>query len=188
MAINRPGKTGGRLRTELACPFLVDCDRKVRVESCATHLFKEVLQYLLNGLPDWGRERLEDEFGRYATWVAEAVEGLRIDDPVPAACRGTGDPRLLERLTKMVGARPGMRFLDVAGDHARSLELTTDFPLPEPGHVRFQVRTSGADLTGDAPEDALQRGRHMLSPLYFAGQDVLTEIRLLSDAGGVRLS
>ena len=82
----------------------------------------------------------------------------------------------------------GMRFLDVAGDQARSLELTTDFPLPEPGHVRFQVRTSGADLTGDAPEDALQRGRHLLSPLYFAGQDVLTQIRLLSDAGGVRPS
>jgi hypothetical protein len=77
----------------------------------------------------------------------------------------------------------GMRFLDVAGDHVRSLEPTTDFPLPEPAYVRFQVRTSEANLTGVAREEALQRGRHPLSPLYFAGQDVLTEIRLLSEAG-----
>jgi hypothetical protein len=77
----------------------------------------------------------------------------------------------------------GIRFLDVAGDHARLLEPTADFPLPEPGHVRFQVRGSSGDMTSDAPEEALQRGRHPLSPLYFAGQDVLTEIRLLSEAG-----
>src|SRR5216117_2599784 len=60
-----------------------------------------------------GRERLEAEFGRYATWVAEAVDGLDIADPIPAACRGTGDPLLLERLARSIAVRPGMRFLDV---------------------------------------------------------------------------
>jgi hypothetical protein len=77
----------------------------------------------------------------------------------------------------------GMRFLEVAGNELRSLQPTGDFPLPDAGQVRFHVRASAGNLTGEAPENALQRGRHVLSPLYFAGQDVLTEIRLLSEEG-----
>lgn len=60
-----------------------------------------------------GRERLETEFGRYAEWLAEAIASLSFDDPVPAACRGTGNPALFERLASHLGARPGMTVLDV---------------------------------------------------------------------------
>jgi hypothetical protein len=44
--------------------------------------------------------------------------------------------------------------------------------------VRFQVRTVDGIYSGVAPETALQAGRHPLAPLYAAGQDLLTEIRL----------
>jgi hypothetical protein len=41
----------------------------------------------------------------------------------------------------------------------------------------------GSDgFSGAAPESALRGGRHPLSPLYAAGQDLLTEIRLASDS------
>ena len=81
----------------------------------------------------------------------------------------------------LVAAGAADRFLEVAGDVAGRLDPAAGFLLPKVGHVRFQVRSGVGDGTADAPEDVLRRGRHLLSPLYFAGQDVLTEIRLLEE-------
>ncbi len=60
-----------------------------------------------------GRDRLETEFGRYSEWLAEAIASLSFDDPIPAACRGTANPALFERLASHLRARPGMTVLDV---------------------------------------------------------------------------
>ncbi len=70
------------------------------------------------------------------------------------------------------------RFRDVTADSRGLLQSTTDFPLPELGQVRFQARTGDGAWTGVATEEALRSGRHPLSALYAAGQDLLTEIRL----------
>jgi len=70
------------------------------------------------------------------------------------------------------------RFRNVTADSHGLLESTMDFPLPELGQVRFQARTFDGAWTGVAPEAALRSGRHPLSALYAAGQDLLTEIRL----------
>jgi hypothetical protein len=70
------------------------------------------------------------------------------------------------------------RFRTVAAESRGLLQQTDDFPMPDPGQVRFQVRTFDAAYSGVAPEAALQTGRHPLAPLYAAGQDLLTEIRL----------
>jgi cyclopropane fatty-acyl-phospholipid synthase-like methyltransferase len=59
-----------------------------------------------------GRERLEIEFGRHAGWIVEAIEALALD-AIPAACRGTGDPNLLEQLADAIGAQRGNFVLDV---------------------------------------------------------------------------
>jgi hypothetical protein len=58
---------------------------------------------------------------------------------------------------------------------------STDFSLPLSGRVRFQVLTVGGGRTAEATEDDLGHGRHALSPLFHAGQDVVTQIRLLSE-------
>ncbi|KQV74986.1 hypothetical protein ASC61_08235 [Aeromicrobium sp. Root344] len=60
-------------------------------------------------------------------------------------------------------------------------EPTTTFDLPGAGRVRFQLLTVGGGRTAEAAEDDLGRGRHPLSPLFHAGQDVITQIRLLSE-------
>jgi len=70
------------------------------------------------------------------------------------------------------------RFRTVAADSRGLLMQTEDFPLPETGQVRFHTRTADGDFTGSAEEAVLRPGRHPLSPLYGAGQDLLTEIRL----------
>lgn len=67
----------------------------------------------------------------------------------------------------------------VAASESRTLlQRTQDFPLPQPGEIRFQARTAEGGFTGAAAEQALRTGRHPLSPLYAAGQDLVTEIRL----------
>lgn len=58
------------------------------------------------------RLRLRAEFGWHAERVVEASVALRLADPVPAACRGSGHPELLGQLADAIGARPGLRVLD----------------------------------------------------------------------------
>lgn len=60
-------------------------------------------------------------------------------------------------------------------------EATSSFDLPDAGRVRFQLLTVGGGRTAEADENDLGLGRHPLSPLFHAGQDVTTQIRLLSE-------
>jgi hypothetical protein len=76
------------------------------------------------------------------------------------------------------------RFRTEANESRGLLQRTAEFPLPLPGEVRFQARTADGDFTGVAPEEALRSGRHPLSSLYAAGQDLITEIRLSTPDGG----
>ena len=77
----------------------------------------------------------------------------------------------------------GRRFREVVADSRASLVPTAEFPLPGPGEVRFHALLGDDRATAVAPEAALRAGRHPLSPLYAAGQDLLTEIRLASASG-----
>lgn len=61
-------------------------------------------------------------------------------------------------------------------------EPTTEFPLPAAGRVRLQLLTVGGGRTAEVAEDELRQGRHPLSPVYHAGQGVITQIRLLQES------
>ena len=63
-------------------------------------------------------------------------------------------------------AQPGMR-------------ATKDFPLPGNGRVTFYVVTDAGVFTAEAPEAEL-RSRHTLTNLYAAGQEIITQYRLIS--------
>ncbi len=51
-------------------------------------------------------------------------------------------------------------------------------PLPSIGRVIFYILTFSGAYTADADENELGEGKHHLSPLFYAGQDVITQIRL----------
>ena len=70
------------------------------------------------------------------------------------------------------------RFRTVAAESRGLLDRSEEFLLPEAGEVQFHARTADGDYSGGAPEAALKTARHPLAPLYAAGQDLLTEIRL----------
>jgi hypothetical protein len=75
----------------------------------------------------------------------------------------------------------GQRFRSVVADSRGLLVRTAEFPLPRAGDVRFHARIGQDRFTGVAPEATLRAGRHVLAPLFAAGQDLLTEIRLASE-------
>jgi SAM-dependent methyltransferase len=60
-----------------------------------------------------GRSRFEAEFGHYSGWIVDAIQQVGVEDPVVAACRGTGNPSLLEHLAADLAIEPGATVLDV---------------------------------------------------------------------------
>ena len=73
------------------------------------------------------------------------------------------------------------RFRTVVAENRNLLQRTGVFEPPSAGEVRFHARIGDDRLTGGAAEALLRTSRHQLAPLYAAGQDVLTEIRLTTE-------
>jgi SAM-dependent methyltransferase len=97
-----------------------------------------------------GRERLEAEFGVYARWLADAIATLIPKDPIPAACRGTGNPVLFEALADALLVTARTRFLDVGCG------------IGGPG--AWLARERGCHLIGvDVMEDAAAGARRLFS-------------------------
>ncbi len=59
--------------------------------------------------------------------------------------------------------------------------ITESTPLPTFGNVTFYLLTTNAVRTATAKEDDLGEQRHALSPLFNAGQEVITQLRLVSE-------
>lgn len=68
-------------------------------------------------------------------------------------------------------------------DHLNALTPATTTPLPAPGRTRFHVLTDRGILAAEASEDDLGEGRHALSPLFYAAHELITEMRMVDEAG-----
>jgi hypothetical protein len=80
------------------------------------------------------------------------------------------------------GARPGVRasaihLCEAAAGLAATTAPTTSFPRPHAGQVRFFLLTDAGVRTIETDETSLRGGKHELSPLYTAGQSVITALR-----------
>lgn len=74
-------------------------------------------------------------------------------------------------------AQAAKAFVAHGQDQLGQLHKTDAFPLPGPGEARFYVLTPQGVFTGADSEDALAAGGRPMSPLFAAGQDVLTALR-----------
>lgn len=63
----------------------------------------------------------------------------------------------------------------------KSMTPTTSFPLPSVGRVKFYILTFSGTFTADIDENELGEGKHDLSPLFYSGQKVITQIRLIEE-------
>ena len=77
--------------------------------------------------------------------------------------------------------RAAVNMVRVAGTLAPLLSPAETYPLPDRGRTIFYVRTEAGVLTGGATEAELGQRRHPLSELFFAGQDVITQFRLVNE-------
>lgn len=73
--------------------------------------------------------------------------------------------------------RAAERFIQLAAANRALLSATQSAPLPAAGRTRFHLRTRSGALAADASTNELGEGRHALSPLFYAAQDVITAIR-----------
>jgi len=61
---------------------------------------------------------------------------------------------------------------------------TTEYPLPEPGTVRFYCRTPDATYTAVADGEAVTQPDHPLYRVFMAAHQVITQIRLHTEDRG----
>jgi hypothetical protein len=78
-------------------------------------------------------------------------------------------------------ANAAKQFVAASSAHVSAMSRATEQPLPGPGEVRFYVVSGEGIFTAQVPEEELGEGKNALSPLFFAGQNVLTQIRLLQE-------
>jgi hypothetical protein len=75
-------------------------------------------------------------------------------------------------------AEASLRWLASGQEFLPELSVIADPQLPTVGMTQFVAVTFGGLRATDAPENELGEGRHTLSPLFYAGQEVITQIRL----------
>ena len=73
-----------------------------------------------------------------------------------------------------------IKFVETAADFVDHMEVVTEYPLPGADNVKFYLITpNGVFTTEEINADLLASGDHELSPLFHAGNDVITELRLI---------
>jgi hypothetical protein len=77
-----------------------------------------------------------------------------------------------------------IKFLKLAQAQQAQFSPVDAHPLPAVGHVTFYLLTYEGTLSADAEEKLLGEGDHRFSNLFYAGQDVLTQLRETSERSG----
>src|SRR5216683_2144775 len=77
-------------------------------------------------------------------------------------------------------------FLESVADHLGELRPDPGEALPVPGQVIIRALTYTGHLSGQAPEDDLGNRRHSLAPVFYAGHEVITQLRLIDEARTAR--
>jgi hypothetical protein len=96
---------------------------------------------------------MEAEFDTVAEWTARVAASLGPEYYIPAACRGSGQPAVLDWLLERLGPRPGEVMIDVGaglgGPAVYAAHRTGVQPVlvePEPDACRAAARLFGAPI------------------------------------------
>lgn len=73
------------------------------------------------------------------------------------------------------------RFTQFAGVYLPEMSGCSDFPMPAIGQTIFYVLTPNGVFTQAASEQELGGGSHSFSPLFYAGQCVITQLRKVTE-------
>lgn len=73
-------------------------------------------------------------------------------------------------------------FVKSAAAFQAQMKITKIFPLPAAGQTTFYVLTDSGVYTASASEQYLGEQKHRLSPLFYAGQELITQYRLIQQS------
>ena len=73
------------------------------------------------------------------------------------------------------------QFVAEAEKHLAKMKPTKSFPYPEIGRIKFDVLTREGVYSAEADENELAGGQHALSPLFRAGNIVVTGLRTATE-------
>ena len=73
------------------------------------------------------------------------------------------------------------RFVQAAGKHLAGMTKADTQPRPSSGQINFYVLTPQGLFGAARPENDLGEGHDPLSPLFYAGQDVISQLRLIDE-------
>lgn len=68
-------------------------------------------------------------------------------------------------------------FLAASQQFSKQVQPTKNYPLPKPSYTRFYLLTGNGVLTAEAKEDDLGNNRLPLSPLFYKGHELISEVR-----------
>lgn len=74
------------------------------------------------------------------------------------------------------------KLLQVTDDHLAEMSGSVSQQLPAAGHTTIRALTHDGPRTFEALEDDLGERRSALSPVFYAAQDVITQLRLIDEA------
>jgi hypothetical protein len=75
--------------------------------------------------------------------------------------------------------KAAQKMVTIAGDDQPQMHATTAFLLPKRAEVIFYVLTDSGIFTASASQEELSSQRHPLSKLGNAGQDVISQYRIM---------
>jgi len=78
-------------------------------------------------------------------------------------------------------AQASKSFVIAAEGYYPKMTLTESFPSPAIGRVKFYALTYSGVYTIDIDENDLGNKKHELSPLFYYGQEVITQFRLVQE-------
>jgi hypothetical protein len=136
--------------------------------------------------------------------LTATARSLKMQDEVFGVVMETGYPEAVVTLVSFADGTASLYFSNGggvvgSGQHAgpaaasqslvalaarsrQGLSAANNTPLPKVGYTRFYVLTQHGTVTAEAKEEDLGENRHALSPLFYAAQDVITEIRKVEEA------
>ena len=158
--------------------------RRKREDGEADDAFQRLRQQLISASPGIFGIEPSDRFPN--VWAAVMELGMA-GGVASVVCVSDGTTSLYTSTGGgMVGAGQHAAVVEVStwilDEAERSLSLLSPvetLPLPDQNTVRFNVLTFASPRTAVGVPDDLARGESPLSPLFLAGNDVITQLRMI---------
>lgn len=78
--------------------------------------------------------------------------------------------------------KASVAFIHTANQFYQQMRPCESFPPPETGQTIFYALTDSGVLTGGGLDNDLGCGHHQLSPLFYVGHEVITQLRQASES------